>query len=168
MRMEVFMWHKSAIAAIIFFSLLTGSQTVLGASDACSLVTKEVVEKYSGLKITNVSSRDRGVFTSCTFETDALFTSVGLIYYPGGKSGNNSDALAEELQKDIERDQAPYTKPKPLAGLGDAAAYYESDDGSVHVVVVLNSSGNVTGRLTVMAPAHKAALEIAKAALAGK
>jgi len=166
--MEKLMSYKSTIVLIILFTLFTNSQSILAATNACDLVTKEVVEKYSGLKIINVRSKDRGAFTSCTYETDDWQISVGIIYFPGGKLGKNSDKLAEELQKEFERDGAPYKEPKPLADLGDAAVYYEAVDGGFHSIVVLSSSGNVTGRLVVSAPTHKAAFDIARAALAGK
>jgi len=162
------MSFRLTITAIIFFTLLTISQTILAAPNACDLITKETVVKSSGLKIINVQSRDRGVFTSCTYETDNWQINVGLIYFPGGKTGKDSGKLVAELKEEFKRDAAPYKSPKPLAGLGDAAAYYESDDGGYHTIVVLSSNGHVNGRLTVSAPTHKAALAIAKAALAGK
>ena len=161
------MSHKLTIVTIIFLTLFAAPQSLAGALNACDLVTKEVVEKSSGLRITNVTLKDRGVFTSCTYETDNWQVSVGLIYYPGVKADKDSAALAAELQKEFERDKAPYKKPEPLAGLGDAAAYYESLDGSYHAIVVLSSSGNVNGRLVVSALTHTATLAVAKAVLSG-
>jgi len=160
--------QRSTIAAVILFLLLSSSRTVMGAPNACDLVSKQVVEEYSGLTISNVSSRDRGAFTSCTFETDDWQVNVGLIYYPGPGGDKDSDALAAELKQEIERDEAPYTEPTPLADLGNAAASYESVDGDFHSVVVLSSGGNASGRLVVSAPTQQAALDIARAALAGK
>lgn len=162
------MLQKLTVVAIILLVLFTGAQSLAGARNACDLVTKEVVEKSSGLNITKATPKDRGVFTSCTYETDNWQVSVGLIYYPGGKADKDSAALAAELQKEFERDKAPYTKPEPLAGLGDAAAYYQSVDGDYHAIVVLSSGGNASGRLVVSAHTRTATLAVTKAVLAGR
>jgi len=162
------MSYKSTVFTIILLALFAAAQSHAGALNACDLITKEMVKKSSGLIITNVTSKDRGVFTSCTYETDNWQVSVGLIYYPGGKADKDSAALSAELQNEFERDKAPYKKPEPLAGLGDAAAYYQSVDGDYHAIVVLSSGGNASGRLTVSAPTHTTALAVAKAVFAGK
>ena len=160
------MSHKLTVVAIILLALFAAAQSIAGARNACDLITKEEVEKSIGLSITHVMPKDREVFTSCTCETDNWQVSVVLIYYPGGKAGKDSAALAVELQKEFEHDKAPYNKPEPLTGLGDAAAYYQSVDGSYHAIVVLNSGGNASGRLVVSAHTRTATLAVAKAVLA--
>ncbi|UCH80944.1 MAG: hypothetical protein JSW20_14590 [Nitrospiraceae bacterium] len=162
------MFYKSTILVIIFLSLFCTTQSLAGELNACDLITKETVEKSSGLIITNVTSKDRGVFTSCTYDTDNWKDSIGLIYHPGGKTDKDSAALATELQEEFEHDEAPYKKPEPVTGLGDAAAYYQSADGGFHAIVVLKSGASISGRLVVSAPTRQAALAVAKAVFADK
>ena len=159
--------QKSKFIVTILLTLLIAWQSLAGKPNACDLVTKEAVEKASGLIITNVLSKDEGVFSSCTYETENWQVSVGLIYFPEIKSDMNSTMLSEELQKEFDSDKAPYTKPVPLADLGNAAAYYQSVDGDFHAIVILSSSSKVNGRLIVTAPTHLAALSVAKLALDG-
>jgi len=160
------MSHKFTVVAIILLTLFAATQSLAGTRNACDLITKEVVGKSSGLSITNVTAKDGGAFTSCTYETDNWQVSVGLIYYPGNKTDTDSAALAAELQMEFERDQAPYEKPEPLDGLGDAAAYYQSVDGSYHVIVVLNSGKKASGRLVISAHTRSAVLALTKAVIA--
>ena len=162
------MAHKLTAFIIILLTMISGKQSFSATPNACELITKNIVEQSSGLKITNVTAKDRGAFTSCTFETDNWQVNVGLIFYPGGKADMDSAALAKELQKEFDRDQAPYKKPEPLADLGDAAAYYQSADGDYHAIVLLNSNGHARGRLIVSAHTRDATLAVANAVLKGK
>ncbi|MDH3327666.1 MAG: hypothetical protein OEM01_00350 [Desulfobulbaceae bacterium] len=129
--------------------------------NACDLMTKAEVEKISGVAIVNVVLRDRGTFTSCSFETDNWESTTGVIYYPGLKSVESSAALAEEIRKDIERDQAPFGIPEPVDGITDAAAYYASNDGYLHIIVAQKGGD----RIIISAKSRTAATEMAKAAL---
>jgi len=162
--MEKKMCGRITVHAFVLLAiLLCTAQSIAGAPSACDLITKEMVEQSSGLTITHVSARDRGAFTSCTFETNNWQVSVGIIYFPGGKIDKDSSALAAELQQEFQRDNAPYTVPEPLPGVGEAAAYYKSAEDDFHAIVMLNGTGKAAGRLIVSAHTRDTVLAVATA-----
>jgi len=147
---------------VAVFMISTNEVAAQSPTSACDLLTKSEVEKITGFAVTNVVMRDRGSFTSCSFETESWENSTGVIYFPGLKPVANSAALAAEIQKDMERDQASFTKPEPVDGIGDAAAYYASDDGYLHTLVMHKGRN----RIIISAKSKKATMELAKAARA--
>ena len=102
---------------------------------ACDLLTKEQVQQATGLTIINVVSRDRGAFTSCSFETDDWMRTIGLIYFPGLSLPSSAAALSEEVKADLERDEVEYAALETDESIGDAAVRYQVDDGLMHWVV---------------------------------
>lgn len=128
---------------------------------ACDFLTKADVETITGIQVTNVTSRDRGTFVSCSYETEDWQNTMGVIYYPSLASVEDSAALADFLRQDLEKDQAPYKTPEPVEGLGDAAAYYVDEEGFMHFVAVQKGSQ----RIVVSAKSRDAAMKLAQKAL---
>ena len=132
---------------------------------ACDFFTKEDVEKITGIAVINVVLQDRDVFTSCSYETDNWENTTGVIFYPGLKTPASSPSLAEELRRDIERDQAPYKTPEPVEGIADVAAYYTDNDELMHFMVLHQGSD---GRIIISANTREAVTELAKMAAKAK
>jgi len=128
-------------------------------SGACDLLTSAQVEAATGVKVVNVSEKDRGAFTTCSYEADSWEDTTGVILYPGSVVLGNSQALAEALRIDIERDEAPYQTPVPVNNLGEAAAYYPDTDGLMHFVVIEKAGA----RIIVSASSKEAAFKLAGA-----
>lgn len=128
-------------------------------SGACDLLTTAQVEAATGVKVVNVSEKDRGTFTTCSYEADSWEDTTGVILYPGSVILGNSQALAEALRIDIERDEAPYQTPVPVNDLGEAAAYYPDSDGLMHFVVIEKAGA----RIVVSANSKEAAFTLAGA-----
>lgn len=131
---------------------------------ACDFLTKAEVEKITGIPVINMVSHDRGLFTSCSFETDNWENTTGVIFYPDLNPVANSAALAEGISKDLERDQAPYKTPIPVEGIADAAAYYTDNEEFMHFLVAQNGRK----RIVVSAKSQAAVTELIKAALGSK
>lgn len=128
---------------------------------ACDLLTKEQVQQATGLAIINVVSRDRGTFTSCSFETDDWMQTIGLIYYPGLGTPASATALADEVKADLERDEVEYSSLEPDESIGDAAVRYQVDDGAMHWVVAHRGDH----RVIVSAGGSEAVTALARLAL---
>ena len=128
---------------------------------ACDFLTKEDVETITGIQVTNVIARDRGGFTSCSYETEDWQNTMGVIYYPSLAVVEDSAALADFLRQDIEKDQAPYKTPEPVEGLADAAAYYADEDGYMHFIALQKGSE----RIVVSAKSKDAVMRLAQKAL---
>jgi len=128
---------------------------------ACELLTSEQVQEASGIAIINVSAQDRGVFTSCSFETDDWTQTIGLIYFPGLGTPASAASLAEQVKADLERDEVEYSSLEPDESIGDAAVRYQAEDGSMHWVVA-HRGGN---RIIINATTAEAATTLARLAL---
>ena len=128
---------------------------------ACDLLTKAEVEQATGIPVTAVTPRDGGVFSSCSYEADDWVKGSGVLFYPSLSPVTGSAALADFLRQDLEKDQAPYSTPEPLDGLGDAAATYQSDDGVQSYLVVQKGSQ----RIVVSGPKGEALSGLASLAL---
>lgn len=128
---------------------------------ACDFLTKEDVEAITGIPVTNVAPRNRGTYSSCSYEAEDWRDTTGVSYYPSLDPVGSSAALAEFLGKDIEKDQAPYQTPEPVEGLGDAAAHYVDTDGTIHYIAV--QKGN--SRIVINAKSKEAVLSLARKAL---
>ena len=131
---------------------------------ACDFLTKEEVEKITKIPVLKVVSLDRGVFTSCSFETDNWENTTGVIFYPSLDPVANSAVLADVIRKDLERDQAPYKTPEPVEGIADAAAYYTDNDAFMHFMVAQNGRE----RIIVSAKSLSSVNELVKIALGSK
>jgi len=129
--------------------------------NACDLLSKEQVEQATGLVINNVAFRDHGVFTTCSFETEDWQETIGLIYFPGLGTPANAASLAEQVKQDLEKDQVPYTNLEADSGIGDAAVFYQTDDGKLYTVVA-HRGGH---RVIISARTRAAASTMAGAAL---
>jgi len=131
---------------------------------ACDFLTKSDWEKITGIPVLNVVSRDQGVYSSCSYETGNWEDTTGVIFYPDLNQPASSAALAEDIRKDLEKDQAPYKTPEPVEGIADAAAYYTDNDGFMHFIVAQNGRE----RIVVSAKSKTAATELIKTALGSK
>jgi hypothetical protein len=128
---------------------------------ACDLLTQAEVEQATGIPVTAVTPKDGGVFSSCSYEADDWVKGSGVLYYPSLPPVAGSAGLADFLKQDLEKDQAPYTTPQPMDGLGDAAAAYQSTDGVQFYLVVQKGSQ----RLVVSGPNGEALSGLARLAL---
>jgi hypothetical protein len=129
---------------------------------ACDLLTKEQVEAATGLAIINVSARDSGVFTTCSFETDDWTQTIGLIYFPGLGVPADAASLAAQVEADLQRDQVDYVGLAADDSIGDAAVRYATPDGSMYWVVA-HRGGH---RVIVNAGSVDAVTALARQALA--
>jgi len=127
---------------------------------ACSFLEPEVVGAAIGLPVVNVVERDRGSFTSCSFETEDWTQTVGLIHYPGLEATNPDDLLAQ-VRADLQRDEVEFTGLAGDASLGVPAVYYRSAEGDMHALVAQFESD----RLVLTAGSRAAVFALAQSAL---
>ena len=158
------------IAFVLITALVAASISLLKETaaqnqrSACDLLSKVDVEKITGFVVTNVVLRDRNIFSSCSYEADNWENTTGVIFYPDLNPPASSAALAEDIRKDLEKDQAPYKIPEPVNGIADAAAYYTDNDEFMHFMVAQNGRE----RIVVSAKSKAAVTELVKIALGSK
>lgn len=128
---------------------------------ACDLLTPEQAGQLASLVITAAAPTDHPGVSSCNYQTDQMFRGVGVTVIDPAAAVESSEALAAELAGEFTRDQAPYTGPEPVPGLGTAAARYRESDGDTWFYVI-HQSGR---RIFVSAPGDPAARAVAEAVL---
>lgn len=144
-------------AAILFAALGLSAEDQLRS--ACTLLDPGQVSSAIGLPVVNVVERDRGAFTSCSFETDDWLQTVGLIHYPG-LATTSAESLAAEIRADLERDAVEFVDFAVEEGFGAPAIYYRSPEGDLHALV-LQPGGD---RLVITGGSRDAVLTLAGAA----
>lgn len=138
-----------------------GTRQTAAGKTACDLVTQEEMAEATGVPVVKVTSRENPAFSSCSYEAEDWMKTSGILYYPSLAPVSGSAALAETLQQDLERDQAPYTTPVAGQGLGDASASYSATDQTSHFLAVQQGSQ----RIVVSGPVREALADIAQLAL---
>ncbi len=127
---------------------------------ACALLDPQEVSTAIGLPVMNVVERDRGSFTSCSFETDDWMQTAGLIHFPE-LGATTAEKLAAEIRADMDRDGVEYADFGIEAGFDVPAVYYRSPEGDRHTVVV-QAGGN---RLIISAGTRDAVFSLAQTAV---
>lgn len=162
---------RPALMALLVLSCAGGAQTgdQQAAEDepasglaACDLLTEADAARLSGLTITGHTPTEHPGISSCWYASDQMFRGVGITVIEPAAAGTTSEALAADLQAEFTRDEAPYTAPEPVAGMGIPVARYREADGDSWFY----SGYAAPRRIAVSAPGPEASRAVFEAVLA--